>query len=215
MKYIALDPSFSKSGLCILDTVDKTILFKPIVPPGKNDTFKDAIGRSTYIALEVLKELDLSSRYKAIIEEPMVSSMKASRLGLLSGVVTTTFLYIPHITHIYTINPIAITSLNSAAPNKAKLNKKQLSSSIALAILEHFEQLGYTITLWTDKYNKDGSPKKRKLSHDEAESFLMMLLLLKKDKQLPYETWVEIYKINKGFYTKNININKLKENNVL
>lgn len=212
MKYLALDPSFSKSGLCVFDVENKKVLFKPIVPPGKNATFKEAIGRSTYVALEVLKELDLSKTYKLILEEPMVSSMMASRLGLLSGVVTTTFLYIPHITHIYTINPITITSLNSAADNKAKLNKKQLSLSIAMSILEHLESTGYDVTLWTDKHTKDGSPKKRKLSHDEAESFLMVLLLLKQDNQLPYETWVEIYKINKGFYTKDIKINKLKEN---
>ena len=208
MKYMAIDPSFTRTGLCILDTDTKTIFLKPISPPGSNKTFNDTINRGMYIATEITKELSDLHNITMLIEEPMISSIKASSLGVLSGVLTTTLTQHPSISTIYTVNPNTIRQLNSALPNKQGLSKKQISSLSAELLLARFEQEGYTITLWTDK------PRKRKLCHDEAEAFMLAILLLIQDKILTPEFLQSIYTAHKGYYAKKIKINNFTKSEV-
>lgn len=209
MLYLAIDPSYSKTGLCIYNHNTKEILFTSVSPEGTNKTYHEAFQRSSYIINNILE--NISGRDTTIIiEEPMVTSMMASRLGLLSGVLVSNIYNKDYIKNIYTLNPIVVKQVNSVYKNKEKLNKKQLSKYIVSQMLEVLELEGFTITLLTDKFNKDGSPKKRQLSHDEAEAFIMMVILLQRNNILPYELLVKLYQVNEGFYTKPIQINILK-----
>lgn len=212
MNYVGIDPSFSKTGLCIIDLENKRITFKSISPPGTNKTYADAINRSIYIERALYNTIPYPA--VVLIEEPLISSMMASRLGILSGVVMSGLIKNNHIHKIYTTNPISVTQLNSVAPNKGELTKKQLSLRIANDILSYFETQDFNIIITNDKLNKDGTPKQRKISHDEAEALILALLLLKQEEKLAFEHWTEIYKINKGFYTKSITINQYKEEGI-
>lgn len=215
MKYIGIDPSYSKTGYCVIDYINKTITVDAITPEGKNDTYKNAV----YRALEIIRSLELdalsNNDLHIIFEEPMVTSLKASRLGILSGVLAAELIRHKdkHIKEyrVSTINPVVLTQLKSTYPNKEKLNKKQLSYIIATKIIEILtNDLGYTHIIKAE-LTKKGIPKKRKMSHDEAEAFLMALVITHEyNKQLiPHEQWVKIYSINKGFYTKNLKVSKL------
>ena len=206
--FVGIDPSYSKTGVCRIDVEAKEIVFTSISPKGTNKTYADAVHRALYIADNIIKFVDADSDISYVLEEPLVMSQMASRLGILSGVIITTLKKSihPH-NKIYTVNPVGITQLNSALANREKLTKKQLSMKIATDILEYLESEGFNIKITALKYNKDGSSRKRKLSHDEAEALLLTLLLIHKLECEDFKKyWEEIYKINKGFRTKNVNI---------
>lgn len=203
MIYVAVDPSFTRTGLCILDTKRKTIYFKPISPPGTNKTYSDTINRSLYVLNNIFDSFHLHELVTLLIEEPMVSSIKASSLGVLSGVLTSHLVNHEIITKLYTANPNTIRQLNSALPNKNEVSKKALSKTSVELILKLFEEIGYTITLWTDK------PRKRQICHDEAESFMLLLLMLFQDNILTEQFKQKIYNIHKGYYVKKIKLNEL------
>lgn len=210
MKYIAVDPSYTKTGIAILNEVSNTLSLKVVTPPGKNETFRDAVERSAIIATGVIEELKVYEKAILLIEEPMVTSMMASRLGMLSGIVITTSLLLPNISNIYTVNPVSITSLNSALPYKKEMSKKRLSQRVAGELIEFFTDIGYAIDIRPLRYNKDGSPRARVVSHDEAEALILLTLLLLEIDFFSKEDKLKIYKINKGFLTKKIQVNKLK-----
>lgn len=210
MKYIAVDPSFTKTGMAALDTETKEILLKPITPEGKNDTYKDTIERSALVATGILEEIGVWDKVLILFEEPMIASLKASSLGALSGVLATTLLLLPNIIEVYTVNPVTITRLNSALPYKKQFSKKQLSQRVAEGLIGLFEKLDYTIVLKTLRYNKDGLPRARKMSHDEAEALILLTVFLLNVDFFSEEEKLKLYKINKGFYTKDIKVNKLK-----
>lgn len=210
MKYIAVDPSFSRTGVATLDTDNKEIVLKHVRPIGKNDTYKNTVERSAVIATGILEEIKVYETVQLLIEEPMVSSIKASSMGVLAGVVATTLLLLPNITNIYTVNPTTIRSLNSALPYKKELNKKQLSQRVALELIDFYESIGYTASIKATAYNKDGSVRKRAMTHDEAEALILLTVFLLSKDILTESEKLNVYKINKGFYTKKIKINKLK-----
>lgn len=133
----------------------------------------------------------------------MISSFKASSLGVLSGVLIASIINTELVNEIYTVNPNTIRQLNSAVSNKEKVTKKQLSLKVANEILEYLQSLGFKVVL--EKSEK----RKRKLSHDEAEAFLLLLLLLNHEQYFSKEIWTKIVSIHKG-YNKNVKINKLK-----
>ena len=210
MKYLAIDPSFSRTGIAILDTETRSIKLKPVSPVGTNDSYTNTVERSAYIIAEVLKEFKVSDNISVIIEEPMVRSLKASALGILSGVSVTTLLLLPIINEIRTVNPITIKSLNSVLPYKNKLSKKQLSLHVAEELIEFYKSIGHTVELVPLKYNKNGSPRSRALTHDEAESLILLTVLLLDRGYFKDMETLSIYQINKGFLTKKIIVNKLK-----
>jgi len=210
--YISIDPSYSRTGVCVYVPSKKKFIFKAISPEGTNETYPKAILRADNIAEEVLKVLSGYNEVNVIIEEPMVTSLMASRLGILSGVLAKTLFSYSNVKQISTVNPNTLRSLNSALPEKVKkgLNPKELSRHTADNILDFLTENNYTVEILNDKLKKDGTPKVRKVSHDELEAFLLLILLLKESNELNQNEWLGILNVNKGFYQKNIQLNKLK-----
>lgn len=199
MIYLGLDPSFSKTGVCYLNNISKTIIFNAVSPPGTNESYKDALNRAGYIALETLKGLGMTEDVTAIVEEPLMSSFKASRLGILSGVVVWSLAFMPNIKKLYSVTPTYIARTNANIAKSQKLTKKQASLWVALEILDYMVSKGWQVTILNNKYNKDGSMKARKLSHDEAEALILTLLLMTETKAIEAGLIAEMVKINKKF----------------
>ncbi len=210
MIYLGIDPSFTKTGAVILDTEQKTIMFIVVSPPGSNTNYKMMINRSAYISIGIVKHLCLNKDIKLVLEEPLVRSLKASSLGILSATLSWTFVSIPSVKEMYSINPSYVSSLNSALAKKMNLSKKQASKYVAGEVVEHFiKNKGYKVVVYNDKVNRDGTMKKRVLSHDEAEAFILLLALLKKDGLLSIEDLEMMYTTNPKF-AREVSLNKFK-----
>jgi Holliday junction resolvasome RuvABC endonuclease subunit len=199
MLYVGIDPSFSKTGVCYFDQEAKTITFNAISPDGTNDSYKAALDRSGQIVLEVLRQLSTHENATCIIEEPLMSSFKASRLGILSGVVVWSLAFMPNIKYIWSVTPTYIARTNANIVKGQGINKKQASLFVALSILDYLGQEGYKIDILNNKYNKDGSMKARKLSHDEAEALILTLLLMLETGVLEDKIIAKMYEVNKNF----------------
>ena len=210
MLYVGIDPSFTKTGTCYLDTDKKTILFNAISPDGKNEDYIKTIERASYVSLEIIKRLSIRGQVKVILEEPLAMSMKASRLGILSGLLGLSLLLVPSIERIYTISPSYIARLNNPIAKRKGLSKKMASQYVVEKILSYMqESMGYEIIIHNDKLNKDGSQKKRKLSHDEAESFILLLRMLDEENFIDKDFQKELVSINRNF-NKEQKLNLLK-----
>jgi hypothetical protein len=210
MLYVGIDPSFTKTGTCYLDTDKKTILFNAISPDGKNEDYIKTIERASYVSLEIIKRLSIRGQVKVILEEPLAMSMKASRLGILSGLLGLSLLLVPSIERIYTISPSYIARLNNPIAKRKGLSKKVASQYVVEKILSYMqESMGYEIIIHNDKLNKDGSQKKRKLSHDEAESFILLLRMLDEENFIDKDFKKELVSINRNF-NKEQKLNLLK-----
>lgn len=209
MIYVGIDPSYSRTGIAYLDTEKKELVFNIASPPGRNEDYYSAVSRSAYISYSILSSLSKCQDIKMIFEEPLVTSQMSSRLGILSGVLATTFLLIPSIIEIYTIGPNAVASMNKAIDGAHLIEKKQRSLSVVSQWLEIFEEFGFTITITPTAFTKKGLPKKRNLTHDEAEALLVLIQLLKKENIFSKELWFELTKIHKGLL-KNYQVNPLK-----
>ena len=200
MIYLGIDPSFTKTGVCILDTETKHIKFVAISPPGTNVNYKATLDRSAHVALNTIRHLDMKKDVRVVIEEPLVVSMMASRLGILSAIVVWSLAFIPSIKKMYSVVPNYVSNLNRKLAKELGLNKKKASQYTAAKALEYFEkEFGYTFEIHNDKVNKDGSMKSRVLSHDEAESFLILITLLRYDGLLNESHILQLCKINKKF----------------
>lgn len=198
MIYVGVDPSFTKTGVCYFDTENKHIVLNAIQAPGTNKTYKDAINRSGYIALNIIKPIDPQKDTHVLIEEPLMSTFKASRLGILSGVVVWTMAFMPFIKKVYSITPTYISRTNKDLAKRENLNKKQASQFVANAMLEIFKRYGYTVEVLNNKYNKDGSVKARKISHDESEALILVFTMLLKRKALESDLLAELLVVNEG-----------------
>jgi hypothetical protein len=210
MLYVGIDPSFTKTGTCYLDTDKKTILFNAISPDGKNEDYIKTIERASYVSLEIIKRLSIRGQVKVILEEPLAMSMKASRLGILSGLLGLSLLLVPSIERIYTISPSYIARLNNPIAKRKGLSKKVASQYVVEKILSYMqESMGYKVIIHNDKLNKDGSQKKRKLSHDEAESFILLLRMLDEENFIDKDFKKELVSINRNF-NKEQKLNLLK-----
>lgn len=202
MIYFGVDPSFTKTGVCYIDVEQKKIVFNAISPPGTNESYQKALQRSGHIALALVQELDLAKPSYGIIEEPLMSTFKASRLGILSGIVVWTLAFMPSIKKIYSLTPSYISRTNKEVIKSQGINKKQASIHVVLGMLEVLKDEGYEIKIINDKYNKDGSEKARRLSHDEAEAFILTFTLLQKLRALEPELIEKLIQINIGLRLK-------------
>lgn len=202
MIYFGVDPSFTKTGVCYIDVEQKKIVFNAISPPGTNESYQKALQRSGHIALALVQELDLAKPSYGIIEEPLMSTFKASRLGILSGIVVWTLAFMPSIKKIYSLTPSYISRTNKEVIKSQGINKKQASIHVVLGMLEVLKEEGYEIKIINDKYNKDGSEKVRRLSHDEAEAFILTFTLLQKLRALEPELIEKLIQINIGLRLK-------------
>lgn len=209
--YIGIDPSYSKTGLTIWNESIKHIDFFYISPEGSNDTYKDKICRALYIYKKIAYyAYEAKQNTYMIIEEPLITSMKSSALSILSGVLSSNLITNNIAKEIYTINPSVVSSVNKNVPGRTKKNRKQISLQVALLIIDYLSTIGYTYTIHNDKTNKDGTMKQRKLTPDEAESFIMTILLLKSLNALSSETESGISKLQRGL-NKTYQINLLGE----
>lgn len=209
MIYLGIDPSFTKTGAVILDTESKKITFLAISPPGSNANYKMMINRSAFIAIEIIKHLSLNKDAKAVIEEPLVRSLKASALGILSATLSWSFVSIPSVKEMYSINPSYVSSLNSTVAKELSLSKKKASSYVAGKVVDHFMGKGYEVIIHNNKTNRDGTMKKRVLSHDEAEAFILLLALMKLDGFLNTEDLEVMYTTNPKF-AREVSLNRFK-----
>lgn len=200
--YLGIDPSFSKTGLCHIDTTSKYITFDTVSPEGTNQTYKDTIYRSRYISESIKNLVSSDESVSIILEQPMVRSQMASSLGILSGILATELIDLPTLDSFYTINPRVISSLNSNYAKKNKLDKKKASYEVGKKVLEYLQETyNYSITVINNKVTKTGKVRTRKISHDEMEAFLMVVLLLKHLNKLNTEDIDAIRKINNKFNT--------------
>ena len=209
MIYLGIDPSFTKTGAVVLDTESKTITFLAVSPPGSNANYKMMINRSAYIAIEIVEHLCLNKDAKIVIEEPLVRSLKASALGILSATIAWTFVSIPSVKNMYSINPSYVSSLNSTLAKEMSLSKKQASKYVAGEVINHFINKGYKVVIHNKLTNRDGTMKKRVLSHDEAEAFILLLALLKLDGVLTTEDLEVMYVTNPKF-AREVSLNRFK-----
>lgn len=193
-----LDPSFSNSGLCIIDIEGRGIYFFSIKPPGKNEDYETSLKRSEYIVKEIVGKFYLlnigfnicTDDYITVLiyEEPLITSQKASRLGLLSATIYSFFASTLYkelefideakdfFSEVYIIPPNYVSNLCRPIRKKYSLNKKAASRKVAEDILEYLvTEKSFEVYIHNDKLNKDGLMKKRKLTHDECEAFLMAL----------------------------------------
>jgi len=198
MVYVGIDPSFTKTGVCYIDTEEKKITFNAISPPGTNTNYKKSLDRSGYIVVNIVRELNMKKNVYAVLEEPLMSTFKASRLGILSGIVAWTLAFMPNIKKIYSITPTYIARTNRELAKNRNLNKKQASQEVVLEMLDVLQRNGWTFNIINDKYNKDGTTKIRKLSHDEAEAFILTFKLLQKMKAIEESLIDELLSINEG-----------------
>ena len=180
MIYLGIDPSFSNTGACLLDTELKTIKFLAVKPPGTNDNYKSMINRSGHVAINIIRHLNMHKEVRTVMEEPLLTSQKASTLGVLSASLTWALAFIPSVKEMYSVHPSYVYSLMRPVAKQTGLGKKQTSKYAAELILEYFKlKKGYSIEIYNDKTTKDGSMKKRQLSPDEAEAFLILTTLLR------------------------------------
>ncbi len=226
--YIGIDPSFTKTGLAIINIEDKIINFYTLSPKGTNDVYRDFIMRSLYIVDSIhehtssrlrnelklgtvnIKENNDPIKKVVVYEEPAYSSMRASSLGILSGVIGYSFYVDDNTDTVYTINANVINSMNKSISKRTGLNKKQTSKQIALDIIDIFKAHDYNIVIDNEnKKTRTGKLRVRELSPDEAEAFLMILHYLIKFNILDDKLKQEILKVNRNL-NGTYSINELK-----
>lgn len=209
MLLCAIDPSFTKTGLAIVDIENKRIDFHAISPAGKNDSFTAMLSRANFIANYIIDSLD-NKETIVILEEPLFSSIKASSLGILAGIVSSMLYNSKNIKEVYSIKPYYVANLNTPIAKKYNLTKKQASLYVVNLILDKLNKQGFTIKIHNpNKLNKDGTEKARKLSHDESEAFLILLVLLKHMKLMSEDMVEFLSNLNEKF-DRNTHIEKVK-----
>lgn len=186
MLYLGIDPSFTKTGLCLLDTTSKKIVVDFVSPSGTNDDYREIVRRMSSIRDGID---DIVGRHCcggidnmcAVIEEPLSSSMKASRLGMLSGFLIANMIPDQRLGNIYTVDPAYIAWLVRPYAKKHKIgNKKTASRVVANLIINYLgNEFGYSLSILNSKLDKKGNPKKRIMSHDEGEAFILVFTMMR------------------------------------
>lgn len=214
MIYIGVDPSYTKTGVTFIDLENKNIYFNAISPPGRNDTYSDALIRALHISekIKTTPPQYMFKRKTIVIEEPLITSQMSSRLGILSGVVGSS-LYMHcrlSVMDMYSLNPNAVSNTNRRLRDYTPKTKKRVSKETALKYLDVFVESGFTYTIHNEIINKDGTMKKRQLSQDEAESFIMVIILMRYLGVMPKAIDQQLIKINRGLNT-DLTVNKIGE----
>lgn len=206
--FLGIDPSYSKTGIALVNTINKEIKTVAISPPGTNKTYNDSIERAEYVVNEILAH-NYTDDMNVIMEEPLLTSQMASRLGILSGIIATTLKNNNNITNIKTVAPNVVAATNRKVKGYTSKTKKRISSEKAHEYLEVFIKHGYTVEVYNDKLKADGTPRARKMSPDEAESLIMVILLLKEYKYVSDDLINDLIKVNNGLNV-NYTLNNLK-----
>ena len=157
------EPSFSGLGLSLINTQDKTIIFRELSVEVGHGTFAEIAGASEIMKNKVLTELDYSSLHNCSIgmEIPPVQGMYAVKLwaldteiyrGIRDNLCIKPYLF--NVPYLKFINK----EYKSKADTKNMINN----------ILEAFKVEGYHIK----QCLKDKRGKDRKLTSNECDSFL-------------------------------------------
>jgi len=160
---ISLDPSFTRTGVCVIDLLEKKIEFFTAACKIGEKQFENVVHAAQSIVNQ-LKEIfkKYNDDYDLISEEPLPMSSMSSALYSLDTLIYHTFE--PHIKVTY--NPATLRS----RIHGHKYDKKD-SQNLAEKYLKILEKSGYMIisTLGT----------KKKVNNDAAEAFLYAHLFLK------------------------------------
>lgn len=157
---VAIDPSYTRSGICIIK--DKDIYFHTASEKIGEKQFVNVV-RAAQSIVKQIKEIILSygDEFDLIHEEPLPNSSMSAALYCLDSLIYTEFE--SHVVKTY--NPATLRS----KIHGHKYDKKD-SLNLADKYLKILTDSGYTINMMLGKA--------RKISHDCAESFLYTHLYL-------------------------------------
>jgi hypothetical protein len=162
--FIGIDPSFSGLGLSLINTQDKTIIFKELSVNVGHGTFAEIAEASYDMTDKVLRELLYSSLHNCSIgmEIPPVQGMYAVKLWALDTELYRKIKDNIEKDSLYLFNVPYLKFINKEY--KSKKDTKEMIDKIIKA----FEIEGYHI----EQRLKDKRGKPRKLTSNEYDSFL-------------------------------------------
>ena len=160
---IGLDPSFSRTGICIINTIDKEIEFYSVSCKIGEKQFENVVHAAQSIISQLKEVLSkYGDDYDLVHEQPLPMSSMSSALYSLDTLIYHTFE--DHIRHTY--NPATLRS----RIHGHKYDKKD-SQTLTDKYLNILAKSGYII--------KSEMGTKKKICHDCCEAFLYCHLWLK------------------------------------
>ena len=159
---ISLDPSFTRTGICIVDLVEKKIEFYAVSCKIGEKQFVNVVHAAQSIISQLKEVFAKYDDYNLLHEEPLPMSSMSSALYSLDTLLYNTFE--SHIVKTY--NPSTLRS----RIHGHKYEKKD-SQNLADKYIKILERSGYIIT------SVFGT--KKKIPHDCCEAFLYLHIYLK------------------------------------
>jgi len=206
-KLLSIDPSYSNTGLCLIDFSNKEITFKRVRPDGTNDSYLETVDRADKIMTEIFELLLTRQPNHIVQEEPLLTSQKSSVLGVLGGIITNNLLKMVDLFSrqnlrpykYITINPRVVSSVCSKTAKKLNLTKKKASTHVGKIFLELLENKGFKVDVIQD------TKRKRVISNDEYEALILAIVYLSQEHQ-DFFTFEEMRTI-KGIKEKDYELN--------
>ena len=161
---VSLDPSYTRTGICILDLLNKNIYFHTASCKIGEKQFENVVHAAQSIVKQlssIINDICGEACFSMIMESPLPASSMSPALYCLDSLIYNEFE--SHITKTY--NP---STLRSRIHGR-KYDKSD-SVNLACKYLKILEDAGYTYYLRLGKA--------RKLPHDNAEAFLYAHLYL-------------------------------------
>ena len=162
---ISLDPSYTRTGICILDLLNKNIYFHTASCKIGEKQFENVVHAAQSIVKQlssIINDICGEARFSMIMESPLPASSMSPALYCLDSLIYNEFE--SHITKTY--NP---STLRSRIHGR-KYDKSD-SVNLACKYLKILEDAGYTYYLIVDRA--------RKVPHDCCEALLYLHLWLK------------------------------------
>lgn len=167
---ISLDPSFTRTGICIIDLSNKTISFDTVSCKIGEKRFENVVHAAKSIVSQLSNIFSKYTDYALISEEPLPMSSMSSALYSLDTLIYYTFE--DHIKCTY--NPATLRS----RIHGHKYDKND-SRNLADHYIEVLNKKGYSVV------SEMGT--KKKLCHDSAEAFLYAHLYLYDSKHPDFQ----------------------------
>ena len=167
---ISLDPSFTRTGICIIDLINKTISFDTVSCKIGEKQFENVVHAAKSIVNQLSNIFSKYTDYTLIHESPLPMSSMSSALYSLDTLIYYTFE--DHIKRTY--NPATLRS----RIHGHKYDKND-SRNLADRYIEVLNKKGYHII------SEMGT--KKKLCHDSAEAFLYAHLYLYDSKHPDFQ----------------------------
>lgn len=167
---ISLDPSFTRTGICIIDLINKTISFDTASCKIGEKQFENVVHAAKSIVNQLSNIFSKYTDYTLIHESPLPNSSMSSALYSLDTLIYYTFE--DHIKCTY--NPATLRS----RIHGHKYDKND-SRNLADRYIEVLNKKGYNII------SEMGT--KKKLCHDSAEAFLYAHLYLHDSKHPDFQ----------------------------